>query len=104
MQGGYAAAVSAAADGAGPSDGQPGRTLAWDSPNPNLGTPDLAHGAANLGLLGPSGEPLSPDNDSKSPKGSRSTNQKRRRNGRCEGALMIWPMMCVGPPINPGSL
>lgn len=86
MQGSYAAAVSAAADAGtgapGPSDAA-GRTIAWDSPNPNMGSPDLAHGAANMGMVGPSGEPMSPDGSSgKSPKGGRSTGGKRRRNGR----------------------
>ncbi|EIE25560.1 hypothetical protein COCSUDRAFT_65304 [Coccomyxa subellipsoidea C-169] len=81
-QGSFAAALNAVDHGAGPSmtPGMPdgsGRTVGWDSPDPNQVTP----GANIGGMLGPNGEPLTDGSMGKSPK-NRTGGGKRRRNGR----------------------
>ncbi|KAK9908975.1 hypothetical protein WJX75_005488 [Coccomyxa subellipsoidea] len=80
-QGSFAAALNVVDHGAGPSmtPGMPdgsGRTVGWDSPDPNQVTP-----GASMGMLGPNGEPLTDGSMGKSPK-NRTGGGKRRRNGR----------------------
>ncbi|CAL8460763.1 g294 [Coccomyxa elongata] len=82
-QGSFAAALNAVDHGAGPSmsPGMPdaaGRTVGWDSPDPNQVTP----GPNMAGMLGPNGEPLTDGSMGKSPNKNRTGGGKRRRNGR----------------------